>query len=206
MIWLLYASTCFEHYVLTIRRSKLYYTASGIITPVGGRPVHRLRADCAPHDHLQVWWYQMLYNTIWPPDDEHIVPETCGGIRWTYYKGRICALSWLITRIILRCTVSKTSKYCKKLWEINMESCKNFLYGLWVHNNLFLDNAELYTTKTRNSNNLHPPLSQLTKYQKRVHFARIRVFNHLPTSIKNTANETKVFKKTLTLWRLTTYL
>ena len=29
---LLYASTCFEHYVLIIRRSKLYYTASGIIT------------------------------------------------------------------------------------------------------------------------------------------------------------------------------
>ena len=28
-----------------INRSKLYYTASGIITPVGGRPVHRLRED-----------------------------------------------------------------------------------------------------------------------------------------------------------------
>jgi len=27
--------------VLIIRSSKLYYTASGIITPVGGRPVHR---------------------------------------------------------------------------------------------------------------------------------------------------------------------
>ena len=26
----------------------MYYTASGIITPVGGRPVHRLRADCSP--------------------------------------------------------------------------------------------------------------------------------------------------------------
>jgi len=26
-------------------RSKLYYTASGIITPVDGRPVHRLRED-----------------------------------------------------------------------------------------------------------------------------------------------------------------
>jgi len=25
--------------------SKLYYTASGIATPVGGRPMHRLRAD-----------------------------------------------------------------------------------------------------------------------------------------------------------------
>jgi len=28
-----------------IRRPKLYYTASGIFTPVGGRPVHRLRED-----------------------------------------------------------------------------------------------------------------------------------------------------------------
>ena len=32
IISLLYSSTCFEHYVLIIRRSKLYYTASGIIT------------------------------------------------------------------------------------------------------------------------------------------------------------------------------
>jgi len=38
---LLYASTCFEHCLLIIRRSKLYYTASGIITlcrwPSGAR-------------------------------------------------------------------------------------------------------------------------------------------------------------------------
>jgi len=31
-ISLFHASTCFEHHVLIIRRSKLYYTASGIIT------------------------------------------------------------------------------------------------------------------------------------------------------------------------------
>jgi len=31
--------------VLIVRRSKLYYTASGIVTPVGGRPVRRLRED-----------------------------------------------------------------------------------------------------------------------------------------------------------------
>ena len=42
---LFHACTCFEHHVLIVRRSKLYYTDSGIITPVGGRPVHRLRAD-----------------------------------------------------------------------------------------------------------------------------------------------------------------
>ena len=42
---LFHASTCFEHHVLIVRRTKLYYTASGIITPIGGRPVHRLRED-----------------------------------------------------------------------------------------------------------------------------------------------------------------
>jgi len=45
MISIFYASTCFEHYVHIIRRSKFYYTTSGIIIPVGGRPVHRLRED-----------------------------------------------------------------------------------------------------------------------------------------------------------------
>jgi len=33
----------FRTHVLIIRRSKLHYTASGIITPIGGRLVHRLR-------------------------------------------------------------------------------------------------------------------------------------------------------------------
>jgi len=36
---LFHASTCFEHQVLIIRRSKFFYTASGIITPIGDRPV-----------------------------------------------------------------------------------------------------------------------------------------------------------------------
>jgi len=39
---LFHASTCFEHKVLIISGSKLHYTASGIITPIGGRLVHGL--------------------------------------------------------------------------------------------------------------------------------------------------------------------
>ena len=35
----------FRAHVLIVRRAKLYYTVSGIITPIGGRPVHRLRDD-----------------------------------------------------------------------------------------------------------------------------------------------------------------
>ena len=51
-ISLFHASACFEHYVLIIRRSKLYYTASGIIKPVGGRPVHSPLSTCAPDGDL----------------------------------------------------------------------------------------------------------------------------------------------------------
>jgi len=35
-ISLFHVSTCFEHHVLIIRRSTLHYTASGIVTPIGG--------------------------------------------------------------------------------------------------------------------------------------------------------------------------
>ena len=39
--------------VLIIRRTKLYYTVSGIIRPIGGRPVHSPLSTCAPDGHLQ---------------------------------------------------------------------------------------------------------------------------------------------------------
>ena len=35
----------FRAHVLIVRRPKLYYTTSGIITPIGGLPVHVLGED-----------------------------------------------------------------------------------------------------------------------------------------------------------------
>jgi hypothetical protein len=68
----------------------------------------------------------------------------------------------------------------------NNDSCREFfkilnilpfsaqyIYSLLMfvvkNRNLYLDNEELHTIKTRTSYNLHPPLSHLTKYQKGVH-------------------------------------
>jgi len=51
---LLHASTCFEHSLLNIRSSKLYYTTSGIVTLLGGLPVHSPLSTCAPDGHLQI--------------------------------------------------------------------------------------------------------------------------------------------------------
>ena len=63
--------------------------------------------------------------------------------------------------------------------------------------NLFMDNADLYSIKTRNSYNLHLPSPHLTVFQKGVHYAGIKVFSYLPTSIKSIASDTEVFKKYL---------
>ena len=54
IISLLYYCTCFEYYVLNIGKSKLYYTASGIVTNVDSRPVHSPLSNCAPDGHLHI--------------------------------------------------------------------------------------------------------------------------------------------------------
>jgi len=64
------------------------------MTPVGSRAVHGTATYRCDDTRCRVIQF-------WPPDDEHIVLETCKGIWWTYYKRRICALSWLITKMWL---------------------------------------------------------------------------------------------------------
>ena len=55
----------FRAHVIIVRRPKLYYTASGIITPIGGRPVYRTATyKC---DDTRGCIIQFL-----PPDDEHM--------------------------------------------------------------------------------------------------------------------------------------
>ena len=50
---------------------------------------------------------------------------------------------------------------------------------------------------TRSAKNLHFPITNLSIYQKVAYYTGIKIFNHLPTHIKNVANEIQIFKKTL---------
>ena len=55
----------FRAHVLIVRGAKLYYTVSGIITLIGGRPVHWMatyRCDDTRDCTIQ----------FCPPDDEHV--------------------------------------------------------------------------------------------------------------------------------------
>ena len=55
----------FRTHVFNVRRPKLYYTASGIIKPIGGRPVH----GKATYRFDDTRGYIVQF---WPPDDEHV--------------------------------------------------------------------------------------------------------------------------------------
>jgi len=67
----------FRTHVLVIRGSKLHYTASGIITPIGGRLLQKTatyRCDDTRGCVMQ----------FWPPDDEHVCSKHVEACNETY--------------------------------------------------------------------------------------------------------------------------
>ena len=97
---------------------------------------------CARYGHLQVWWYQMLYNTIltswwWA----HQCSEHVEGCDKSYYITRFCALSWLISRkkdqsvnvvseiiplFIVKVLAKHTNTHCGRDSEIFVYQAENF--------------------------------------------------------------------------------
>ena len=52
----------------------------------------------------------------------------------------------------------------------------------------------MHTINTRLNNNLHVPPANLTVYQRGVYYSGIKIFNHLPTTIKNLSDNKKKFQ------------
>jgi len=46
-------------------------------------------------------------------------------------------------------------------------------------------NSEIHGINTRNNSNFHRPLVNLTTYKNGTYYTGIKVFNYLPTHIKN---------------------
>jgi len=60
--------------------------------------------------------------------------------------------------------------------------------------NLFISNSENHTKSTRQFNNLYQPISNLTIYQRGVHYIGIKIFNSLPPHIKDISNNVRKFE------------
>jgi hypothetical protein len=62
-----------------------------------------------------------------------------------------------------------------------------------VKKDLFTTNYQIHNVHTIFKTNLNPPIANLTKFQKAVNYSGIKIFNNLPHTIKDLANEIKLF-------------
>ena len=62
---------------------------------------------------------------------------------------------------------------------------------------LFITNYDSHNVKTRQGENLNFPLLQLTIYQKGIYFTGIKIFNKLPSYLKELIGSPKKFKRIL---------
>ena len=74
-----------------------------------------------------------------------------------------------------------------------------FFLLLFVAKNgdLYESNLEIHNINTTFSSDFHTPTANLTTFQKDPFYFGIKVFNHLPTSIKNTSYDIKQFRSVL---------
>ena len=117
--------------MLIVRKSELYYTTFGIITPAGGRPVHRLREDslnlCWGRPRLSKiiigWkdpsWYNRTYLVVCMLTFETIVSSTevefvefCCRISVACTDGKVNTRSFLG---ILYCSSLGFSRYLRDI-------------------------------------------------------------------------------------------
>jgi hypothetical protein len=106
-------------------------------------------------------------------------------------------------RIIRIITNSNKNASCrdlfKKLKILPLQS--QYIYSILLfivkHKDNFSLNSDIHTINTRYNSNLHVPPANLTTYQKGVHFSGVKIFNHLPPTIKNLYNNKKQFQATL---------
>jgi len=115
----------FRAHILIIRRSKLHYTASGIITPIGSRLVYTPVLSQPVHE-TATYRCDVTRDCVmqfWPPDDEHILLETCRGMKQTYCRTNILCIK----------LVNYLDKYTDMHGQQNVEIC----YSVVVYRRYF---------------------------------------------------------------------
>ena len=90
----------------------------------------------------------------------------------------------------------------KKLKILSLQSQYIQSLLLFVINNrdYFTANSEIHNINTRTKSNLHRPISNLSAYQKGTYYFGIKVFNSLPSQIKDLFHNRNQFKRALKMF------
>jgi len=79
--------------------------------------------------------------------------------------------------------------YCQYIYSLLLFTVDN--------KHLFTVNNEIHKYNTRNNNNLHPALANLTKYNNGPYISGVKVFNHVPQYLKALVHKPKHFRSSL---------
>jgi hypothetical protein len=107
-----------------------------------------------------------------------------------------------ISRVI---TNSRRCYSCRELFKqldiLPLQSLYIYIYSLLLFINKnkdeFLLNSQVHRIDTKQNSNLHLPSANLTVYQRGVCCAGMKIYNHLPSDIKNLSNDKNKFKLAL---------
>ena len=94
-------------------------------------------------------------------------------------------------KIITIITNSRSRDSCRDLFKKMkiLPLCSQYIHtrSLFIVNytHLYTMNMEIHNFNTRYNTNLHPPISNLTNFQKGAYYSGIRIFSHLPANIKS---------------------
>jgi hypothetical protein len=88
-------------------------------------------------------------------------------------------------------------KHFKKLKILPLQSQYILSRFLFVINKreYFMVNSEIHNISTRTKSYVHQPISNLSTYQKGTYYSGIKVFNSLPTQIKDLSRNINQFKR-----------
>jgi len=87
----------------------------------------------------------------------------------------------------------------KQLGILPLQSQYVFSLMMFVAKNreIFVINANFHNFPTRSHNDLHLPNANLSVFQKGVYFSGVKIFNNLPTDLKQISHNIHKIQKTL---------
>jgi hypothetical protein len=65
-----------------------------------------------------------------------------------------------------------------------------------------LSNSQVHKISSRQNSDMYLPIENLAMYQKGVYYSGIKIYNHLPTAIKDLSGDKNKFKLALKRYRL----
>jgi hypothetical protein len=97
---------------------------------------------------------------------------------------------------------------CRNLFkQLNILPLKSqYIFSLMMlvarNKELFVINANIHNFPTRSHNDLHLPIANVSVFQKGVYFSGVKIFNNLPTDLKQPFYDVYKFKRVLKIFLL----